>query len=124
MLHQLAEEMGRDAPELTPGAVDALVACDFPGNVRQLKNALERLLIENKGAPVQARDLYFLKAENGTPAPNGGSEVPLKLDELERWGVHQAMLRTRGNVSEAARVLGVSRNRVYRSLAAEDCAQE
>jgi len=125
LLHQLAEEMGREAPPLTEAALDTLTAYEFPGNVRQLKNIVERLLIENRGTPVRNKDLYFLTSETLPAVESGDEQVPLGLDELEQWAIRRALSRTRGNVSEAARILSVSRNRVYRVLsqAEEDCAK-
>ncbi|MEW6753198.1 MAG: sigma-54 dependent transcriptional regulator [Candidatus Latescibacterota bacterium] len=138
-----AEEMGRDVPVLTVQARERLERYDFPGNVRELKNVVERALIESRGEPIEAGHLHLMgagptapqDAEGSGPPPaaaaaNGGAVLPgvprsgaaLPLDlssasrQAERWVVEQAMARCEGNVSEAARLLRTSRNRIYRVL--------
>ena len=124
-LKLFAGEMGRDAPDLSPEAVDRLTGYDFPGNVRELKNIIERALIESGGGEIEPHHLHFVSGETGgsssdrsvSPALPG---LPMDLDGAarlaERWVVEQAMAQAGGNLSEAARLLGTSRNKIYRII--------
>ena len=125
-VHLFAAEMGREAPALSAGVLEKLAIYDFPGNVRELKNIIERALIESDGAAIQPRHLHFLP-QAGTDATADSSEsaavvddIPLNLDEAEQWLIKRAIARTGGNISEAARLLGTNRNRIYRALAQEE----
>jgi DNA-binding NtrC family response regulator len=66
-----AEEMRIPAPELTPDATVALEAYDFPGNIRELKNLIERALIETGGAPIEPEHLHFLSIKQETDSGEG-----------------------------------------------------
>ena len=124
-LKLFAEEMGRDAPTLNPEAIRTLADYSFPGNVRELKNVIERALIESGGAEIEPRHLYFVSVgEPGTASASSVSAgmpgLPMDLDEAarqaEQWVVEQAMEQVDGNLSEAARLLGTSRNKIYRIM--------
>ena len=121
-LRLFSAEMGREAPGLSRAALSALDAYDFPGNIRELKNMIERALLESSGAEeIGPQHLQFLrpppKAEVPTPAAEESGEVAwpnFERDELER--VKQALTQTKGNVVAAARLLGTNRMRIYRLL--------
>ena len=118
----VAAEMGSAAPELDPEVLAALNVYDYPGNVRELRNIIERALIESRGEALRPYHLHFLN-QGAAPAPVfeaaslDPQEVPFNLDEAERWLIRRALARTDGNVSEAARLLGTNRNKIYRVLA-------
>ena len=123
-MHLFAREMGRDTSSLSAEAHAALCAYAFPGNVRELKNIVERALIESRGLEIQAHHLHFLAAKQ-MPASDGEvapieQQLPDNLDaaveQTERYLVKRALDRTAGNIAETARLLGTNRNRVYRVL--------
>ena len=123
-LQLFAKEMGREVPELSAEVSEALKAYSFPGNVRELKNIIERALIESGGGVLRAHHLHFLpEAATAmvTAAPASATqELPWDLEEAEAWLIKRAIARTDGNLSEAARLLGTNRNRIYRALAQEE----
>ena len=124
-LQLYARDMGREAPELDPEVVQCLEAYDFPGNVRELKNIVMRALIESDGGEIKPYHLHFLPGEETeTPAANGSTpsvaDIPMNLEAAERWLIKRALARTKGNISEAARMLGSNRNKIYRILALEE----
>ena len=88
---------------------------DWPGNVRALRHACERAVILSQGDQYVADD--FGLAARGAPV-EAPSLVPasLKLDTLERDAVAAALDKVQGNISRAARLLGVSRAALYRKL--------
>ena len=118
-----AREMNLNPPSLSPAALQNLEGYDFPGNVRELKNIIERALIQSRGADIQPEHLQFAPAIPTAPttssmhaAENGPEEIPLNLEEASLWVIRRAMARTQGNVAAAARLLGTSRTRIYRFL--------
>ncbi|MBI2952533.1 sigma-54-dependent Fis family transcriptional regulator, partial [bacterium] len=124
-LRLLSAEMGREPPALSPEALHRLTDYDFPGNVRELKNIIERALIESGGAEIRPHHLHFLSGEKADSISTSSLTsalpgLPMDLDEAarqaERWVVSQAMKQADGNLSEAARLLGTSRNTIYRIL--------
>ena len=126
-LQLFAGEMGREVPALSPEAIDRLKAYTFPGNVRELRNIIERALLESRGEAIQPHHLHFVAQESTTEdspsLPAAMPELPLDLDlaahQAEMWVVQRAVDQCNGNLSEAARLLGVSRNKIYRILEQE-----
>ncbi len=123
-LHLFSREMGRRA-RLSPGALAMLEAYDFPGNVRELKNIIERSLIESGGGEIQASHIRLAgpraaAAPSPRPAADfaAAEELPLNLDKAEDLLIQRALAAADGNIAEAARLLGVHRTRIYRNLAA------
>ncbi len=125
-LRAFAAEMGRPAPALSREAAAALQAYDYPGNVRELKNIIERALIESGGETIEAAHLRLAPASE-TPSPAAARErkstvaaLPLNLDAAEDELIQRALDETNGNIAEAARLLGVHRTRIYRKLAQKE----
>ena len=91
---------------------------------------MERALIESDGEEILPHHLHFFKeapaAANATVAgatPGFDTDIPLNLDQAERWLIRRALARAGGNISEAARLLGTHRNRIYRALAEQEHAK-
>ena len=113
-----AAEMGVARPALTPRALELLESHTFPGNVRELKNMIERALIESGGAPIEPVHLRLI-GRALRPVPCGihapqPTHLPLNLEAAEQTLIQRALQETAGNVVEAARLLGVNRSRIYR----------
>ena len=110
LTHQLARRHNLEAPGYTPEALQLLEAYHWPGNVRELRNLCERLLILFPGKTI---DVGNLPAEIRAPRRKQWRfrlpESGLKLDELERELLQQALEQAGGNQSRAARLLGLSR---------------
>jgi DNA-binding NtrC family response regulator len=118
-LGTLASEMGRPAPPITPEAMRLLRQHSFPGNVRELKNCLERALILSGAGPIEPAHLQFLGGLSSAPATSRATaivpeDLPLNLEAAEQALIQRALAQTGGNVVEAARLLGVNRSRIYR----------
>jgi DNA-binding NtrC family response regulator len=96
-----------------PPAVQALLSHAWPGNVRELDHSVERAVLMAQGDHVRAVDLA-LHAERGAAA---ASMEEMTLEAVERVLIQKALARWDGNVSHAARALGLSRSALYRRMA-------
>ena len=123
-LQLFAEDMGLAAAALAPEALAWLSSYAFPGNVRELKNLIERALIASGGKTIERKHVQISAAPAAMAAsalpretrasPAALAGLPLNLEEAENVLIQRALEQTRGNVAEAARLLGVNRSRIYR----------
>jgi DNA-binding NtrC family response regulator len=95
-----------------PGAMQLLLAHTWPGNIRELDHAIERAVLLAQGDTVRAAD-FALRA--GTGAAQRLEDLP--LEDVERLLIQKALSRYGGNVSQAAKALGLSRSALYRRIA-------
>lgn len=116
LLARLATDAGLRPPRLTERALKALLGYGFPGNVRELENILERALALSLGDAIDVEDLHLEPQDCEGAASRGDSASggPLQdyLDQVERQAIVEALGKTSGNRTAAARVLGVT----FRSL--------
>jgi two-component system response regulator PilR (NtrC family) len=118
---RLGTQNGR-ALKLAPEAVKSLAAYDYPGNVRELENILERAAALAAGPLIETGDLRLAPlvtgGTEGEGAPTKGGALaqglPLQdyLDQVERAAIEEALEKTRYNRTAAAKLLGVT----FRSL--------
>ncbi len=110
--HFLKKHGGGRTRTVTAPAMEALVRYDWPGNVRELESMIERALVLGDADSISPDDLSAA-IRAATPAPGGlRLEIPeegIDLDTVERTLIAKALARTRGNVSQAARLLGLTR---------------
>lgn len=114
-----AREMGVRAPDINAAAQEALQNYHFPGNVRELKNLIERALILSSGKTVEPEHLQFqtLSQSPQTSSVTSLPPLPLNLKEAEQVLMRRALDAASGNITEAARLLGVHRSKLYRVMA-------
>jgi len=114
-LADYAAKHGRPARRFEREALAALAAYDFPGNVRELANVVERAVIVAEGAGVGLKELpESVRTAAGARARRTRRPT---LAELESDYIREVLEAARGNKSEAARVLGISRKNLYERLA-------
>ncbi len=109
-LQSHAERYRRQAASFEPAAMEALLAHRWPGNVRELDHAIERAVLMSAGGAIRAGDLGLKRGADGTRLED------MSLEEVESLLVRKAMDRYGGNVSQAAKALGLSRSALYRRL--------
>jgi DNA-binding NtrC family response regulator len=118
LIGHILRRQGSSADQITPAALAMLERHPFPGNVRELEHALERALILAGSDPIGPEHL----ALGGAPASAENAALPwvpqippegLSLEVLERELIVQALERARGNKSQAARLLGLTRRTLY-----------
>ncbi len=137
-MQRFAAEMGIRPPVLAAESVAMLGAYRYPGNVRELRNVIERALIDSGGETVCPEHLGLPRiaspsrpdtepvhpgasaSENTEAVAESGAELlPLNLAAAEDQLIQRALKQTQGNIADAARLLGVHRTRIYRKLAQE-----
>jgi DNA-binding NtrC family response regulator len=94
-----------------PDAMDALLRYGWPGNVRELDHTIERAVLLADGSEIRVSDLAL-----AAPAEQATRLDQMTLEEVEKVLVQKALARVGGNVTEAARALGLSRSAMYRRL--------
>jgi DNA-binding NtrC family response regulator len=110
-ISRFAGDSGKPVEGITPEAMQILVNYHWPGNVRELQNIIERACALAKGPVLGAADIHMdsrsSKAANGATGflPDG-----MTLEQWEDEMVQEALRRANGNKSQAARLLGLSRN--------------
>jgi DNA-binding NtrC family response regulator len=113
-LKRHSQRYGKQIGGFDSAAIQAMLDHVWPGNIRELDHAIERAVLLAHGDTVRAGDLA-LRA--GTPTSNAASRFEeLTLEEAERLLIQKALTRFDGNVSQAAKALGLSRSALYRRL--------
>jgi DNA-binding NtrC family response regulator len=111
---RLSKDLGSRAKDISPAAVDRLLEYSWPGNVRELENTIERSLVLASGETLQAADMRIEAARSVSAAAQSQTAPLLPEGEtLEHWEqmmIKEAMRRANGNKSQAARMLGLTRN--------------
>jgi two-component system response regulator HydG len=121
----LSDNHGREVPNLSRAARHALINYEWPGNIRQLRNVLESMLVSDIDGLLDLDDL----PEEIRPAPGSIPEAELgemtfgadqligkKLDEVEKYYMQRALEVTKGNREEAATLLGIGERTLYRKI--------
>lgn len=113
-----AAKHGRPARKLARAAQDLLMLYEFPGNVRELANIIERAVIVCSTPEVEAVDLpESVRIAAAQQARKGRRPT---LAEIESDYIRETLSATRGNKTEAAKILGISRKNLYERLAREE----
>ncbi len=110
-LRQHAQRYRKPLSGFEPAAMQALLDYPWPGNVRELDHSIERAVLLASGEQVRAGD-FALRASRDSSA----RLEEMSLDEVERYLIQKTLARCEGNVSQAAKALGLSRSAFYRRL--------
>ncbi len=118
-VRQCSREMKREVKRITPEAMDVLLTCQWKGNVRELKNILERAVILGEGdtiTPEHLPDVVCDSNQTLTTQNQSDSRQIRPLQEMITEHIRKTLAATGGNKSEAARLLGITRQRLKRIL--------
>ena len=115
ILARIAEKRNVTKWSISNAAANSLLEYNWPGNVRQLENVLERVTAFSNGVAIEAEDIIgILESPGPTPRPGQSlSESGLTLHEIEREAFIQTYIRTGKNKAKTARELGISERSVY-----------
>jgi DNA-binding NtrC family response regulator len=109
---RLSARQGRLPPTFSPSAERALSEHLWPGNVRELEHVVERALLLAQGSSIEPEDLAL-----GAARGEGAARFErMTLEEVERYLIQRALVRSGGQISDAAKALGLSRSALYRRL--------
>jgi DNA-binding NtrC family response regulator len=108
---RFAGDSGKAIEGITPEAMQTLAGYHWPGNVRELQNVIERACALSKGPMIEAADIHLdVRASKTANADSGFLPAGMTLEQWEDEMVKEALRRANGNKSQAARLLGLSRN--------------
>lgn len=111
-IRQAARPFGMEIPEISAEAMEMLCRYNYPGNIRQLKNIVERAMLIG-GKRLEKND-FALTADGEVVA-----EAPKDsgtIEDMEYRAIEDALSKTGGNLSQAARILGITRQALYRRM--------
>jgi two-component system response regulator HydG len=115
-LEEACDDLGLPQLTISQPAMAALVACDWPGNVRQLKNAIRTMAVMCDGNSIELRDI---PPELRPARRLAGSSLPPEgatLGDLERNAIAETLVRVQGNREKAAKILGIGERTLYRKI--------
>jgi len=114
-LKRFAAQANRTISGFTPSAVERLSGFDWPGNIRQLQNEVQRAVLLSEGGTVDATDLSITAVKTN---PDGNDTNFTLLEGVERNAIVQMLKETGGNKLEAAKRLGIGRQTLYNKIKA------
>ncbi|NBT89544.1 MAG: sigma-54-dependent Fis family transcriptional regulator [Verrucomicrobia bacterium] len=113
---EYSRENAKPDLELSGAAMAALQAYRWPGNVRELRTAIEHGVVLARGREIEPKDLPASVMEGGAGKVSTWKTTGLRLEDLERQAMEAALKRTNQNITEAAKLLGISRRTLHRKL--------
>jgi DNA-binding NtrC family response regulator len=113
---RMAVDLGRIHLTLSDRTLETLTTYSWPGNIRELKNVMERAVLLATGDTIQPRDLRLEYASE--PPGESTDESRLTLRDVQRLHIQRALTIERGNVARAATRLGMSRSSLYNKISA------
>ncbi len=115
-LRRYGERNRKSVQGFTPQAMDLLIHYDWPGNIRELENAVERAVVLLTGEYISERELPLAIVGTPVPACSSADDVIQPLVEVEKEVILAALEKTGGNKTEAARQLGITRKTLLAKL--------
>jgi DNA-binding NtrC family response regulator len=109
-LTKYAQSMNKNVTDFSPQALEMISGYDWPGNIREVRNVVERAMVVAKGNQIQVEDLSF-----PFPSPS----LPLvgeSLEEVEKNQIEKILNQTKGNIAQAAEILKISRLTIYNKI--------
>lgn len=113
LLQTLAAQLGRSVMTLTPDAEQALRTHSWPGNIRELRNVLERAVLLSDQQVLGRKDLRF---DDASVPEASVPDTDLSLQEVERQHIKRVLAKEQGHVESAAKRLGIPRSTLYQKI--------
>jgi DNA-binding NtrC family response regulator len=113
VLSHMSLEFGERTIQITNAAMNALKSYSWPGNIRELRNVLERAVLLSEGKPILTKDLHFIEH----PEMDREKGVHIKtLQETERDYIEEILIQEDWNVEQASKILGIPRSSLYHKI--------
>jgi DNA-binding NtrC family response regulator len=109
-LRKYAQSMNRNVADFSPQAMEMFIGYDWPGNIREVRNVVERAMVVAQGTQIQVEDISFPFPSPATPS--GGAS----LEEVEKDQILKILNQTKGNIAQAAEILKISRLTIYNKI--------
>jgi DNA-binding NtrC family response regulator len=109
-LTKYAQSMNKNVTDFSPQALEMFIAYDWPGNIREVRNVVERAMVVAKGTQIQVDDLSFPFLTQSIPS-EGES-----LEAVEKRQIEKVLNQTKGNIAQAADILKISRLTIYNKI--------
>ena len=113
-VRQFARQIGRPMDSIDPAAAAMLQQYDWPGNIRELRNTIERAVVLSDRSVLSVEDLWLPGLDRD--AGSSGDEVETTLAELENRHIDRVLSHTGNNKTAAAKILGIQRSTLDRKL--------
>lgn len=113
-LKSYSQKYRKDFKGFKPTAMQLLQRYNWPGNIRELQHAIERAIIMAEGDELDSRDFFFLSSKPTNDKISNANT--LNLDDVEKNVIQKAIDKNGGNISKAAKELGLTRASLYRRL--------
>ncbi len=111
-LNKYAQSMNKNVADFSPQALKMFMGYDWPGNIRELRNVVERAMVVAMGNQLQVDDLSFPFPAPSPSMPSGGES----LDDVEKSQIEKILNQTKGNIAQAADILKISRLTLYNKI--------
>jgi transcriptional regulator with PAS, ATPase and Fis domain len=109
-LTKYAQSMNKNVLDFSPQAIEMIGGYDWPGNIREVRNVVERAMVVAKGNQIQVEDLSF-------PFPSQSvSLMGESLEDVEKNHIEKILNLTKGNIAQAAEILKLSRLTIYNKI--------
>jgi DNA-binding NtrC family response regulator len=115
-LDEFSRENGKQVREVTPEALNMLLAYEWPGNVRELRNVVEQMVVLARAERLTVRDVPSQVRDGADLTKISVVRTGMTVEEAERQLIVQALKETDGNRTQAARKIGISRRTLHRKL--------
>ncbi len=109
-LFRFSKEMNKEIGKIDRDAMDEMMLYEWPGNIRELENAIERAVVVCKGSTIQAKDLPIFKLESSQIVMSG------TLKEVEKEHIHNTLEENEWNISKCSKILGIDRSTLYSKI--------
>ena len=109
-LHRFSQETNKDVDLISREAIDEMMLYEWPGNVREMENAIERAVVVCKGRKILPEDLPIFRPEYLTPPLDN------TLIEIEKAHINRILNENEWNIAKSARILGIDRSTLYSKI--------
>ena len=118
---EISKQYSKTVKSISPDVTKRLFAYDWPGNVRQLRNVVETMVVLDMDGILDIDDLPPELADDNSPAEVTPRDmnwdlIGRSLDEIEAWAIRETLRLTNGNREEAARTLKIGARTLYRKI--------